>query len=181
MQIHAALALAGCAGLLATQALSQARPESLLERSWRDCRAFEVAVARTEFEREPNLFTCHHFAYKPLMMWGYIRFLSRTRYQIVLRTDKHGVCQGTGTMGFGHERGRRHISAADRFECRDGSQGGTAWELDYVTERGKVIKVGTILGGIDGHRDGIDNDRDRISADFYVYDRAALRDMLRLD
>lgn len=164
-------------GVFAAPTLAQDRPESLLERTWSDCKAFERAVAMGSFQREPDLFVCHHFDYKPLKMWGYVRYVGASQIQIVLRTDKHGVCRGDGSRDTGREQGHSYTIASGRYECRDGSQGGLAFTA-YTQRQG--FHFGTVLAGIDGHRDRIDNERDRIQSEFYIWDRAAIRDRLGL-
>lgn len=161
--------------LSSPQAAAQTRPESMLERSWRNCDVFIRAVGTTKFEREPDLWVCHDFDFKGLKIRGYIRFAGTKKYLLMLASNKHGLCTGSGTMAMGRERGRKHISASDRFECRDGSLGGTAWEVDYIREAGETFKVGTILAGIDGHRDRINNQADRVQGEFFVMDRTAIQ------
>ncbi|MCP5071898.1 MAG: hypothetical protein GY947_01220 [Rhodobacteraceae bacterium] len=153
---------------------AQQTGDGLLKKKWRNCVAFNRAVAKQTFSPEPDLFLCHKYEFKGLYLYGYVRFQSDTTYQMTLKTNKHGMCSGPGEMGIDKSAGRKHASASGRFECADGSQGGLAFELDWIKERGVPALVGSIFGGIDGHESRF-NEEDRVSADFWIYDRNAVR------
>ena len=145
-----------------------------LSQKFADCDAFIEAVETARFDDPPDLFTCHKYEFKGLYLYGYFRFHSRKVFGITVKTNKHGQCDGKGDLGWDG----RHLSASGRMTCKDGSTGGLAFEMEEKREDGAVIRIGTILAGIDGHESRY-NEEDRISADFYVYDQAAVKAFLK--
>lgn len=78
----------------------------------------------TDFADEPDLFLCHDFVYKPLLLYGSIRFSGRSGFTMTMVSNRHGACTGTGEAAWSRAQGRRHVDPSGRFACRDGAQGG---------------------------------------------------------
>ena len=165
--------LALLAGAMAAPAGAETAAAFLSGR-FRDCNQFVEKIGTAQIEDLPDLFTCHRYAFRGPFLVGYIRFRGATTFSMVLKTDKHGQCDGSGKMGWSG----RNLSASGRFRCGDGALGGLAFEAERQGRGGAEILIGTIYGGIDGHESRI-NEEDREDADFWVYDQAAVRDFLK--
>ncbi|MCP5086348.1 MAG: hypothetical protein GY952_06045 [Rhodobacteraceae bacterium] len=181
--VYRLLLVIGLAAFVLPQMVSSgAKGSRVISKKWNSCDGYMKAVAKADFSNteEPDLFLCHRYEFKNLFVYGHISFGSGDTYSLQLKTNKHGACQGPGEIGYDVNGGKKHGSAVGRFQCADGSQGGFAFELDFIEEHGVPARVGTIFGGIDDHASR-NNEEDKISADFYIFDRNALRLSLGLE